>query len=380
MAEESLSRPHPAPAPEQLHTWMQEGEGEIIAGQLPEAARLLQRVWSAAEPAEPQLASCAAWHLAWVHVRMGAYDVAADWFARVRSAPAVNESLWLPARQAQISLCRSLAGEPPAPRAAPATPALPTLEVSNLGSFRLIRGGRELPACRSRKAIGLLRFLLSRYPAEAHKEELMALLWPDSQPREAAHSLHVAVNTLRAHIDPAGESYIRFSAGCYQIDGTALVLDDSRLFVEQCDLAERCLRTSDLAGAQRAYARALGIYGGDYYIANRDQGWELVEQEKLLVRYLNALWSYGTLLATLQQHHQAIDCFRRLTERDSYREDAHRALIRSYLAIGRRGDAIQQYQRCKALLAEDLGLPPMPETQAAYEAILADRPLQMTIG
>lgn len=380
MAEEALSHPQPPSTPEQVRAWMQEGEGQIIAGRLPEAAQLLQRVWSAAEQAEPQLASCAAWHLAWVHVRLGAYGLAADWFNQVRSAPAVNESLWLPARQAQISLCRSLAADPLAPPAAPPAPALPTLEVTNLGSFRLIRGGRELPACRSRKAIGLLRFLLSRYPAEAHKEELMALLWPDSQPREAAHSLHVAVNTLRAHIDPAGESYIRFRAGCYQIDGAAPVLDDSRLFAEQCALAERGLRDSDLAGAQRAYSRALGLYRGDYYIANRDQGWELIEQERLLMRYIGALWGYGTLLATLQQHHQAIDCFRRLTERDSYREDAHRALMRSYLAIGRRGDAIQQYQRCKALLADDLGLPPMPETQAAYEAILADRPLQMAVG
>lgn len=378
MAEETLSEI--MPPIERIRAWLSEGEQQMMAGQLHAATQLLRQAWSAADGVEPHLAGCAAWHLAWLQLRLGAYSVAAEWFARVRDAPAYHEAFWLPARQAQVALCRSLAGAPLTPPAPPDAPALPTLAVTNLGSFRLIRGGRELPACRSRKAISLLRYLLSRYPAEAHKEELMELLWPESQPREAGHSLHVAINTLRAHIDPPGGSYITFSVGRYQIAGDAPVIDDARRFHEQCDLADRCRRAGDLPGAQQAYARALAVYQGDYYIANRDQSWELVEQEKLLARYLNALWSYGTLLAALEQHPQAIECFRRLIERDSYREDAHCALMRSYLAIGRRGDAIQQYQRCKALLAEDLGLPPMPETQAAYEAILADRPLQIAIG
>jgi LuxR family maltose regulon positive regulatory protein len=43
--------------------------------------------------------------------------------------------------------------------------------------------------------------------------------------------------------------------------------------------------------------------------------------------------------------------------------------MRCYSELGRRSEALQQYKRCATILANDLGLEPMEETQALYRAI-----------
>jgi DNA-binding SARP family transcriptional activator len=43
--------------------------------------------------------------------------------------------------------------------------------------------------------------------------------------------------------------------------------------------------------------------------------------------------------------------------------------MRCYRQLDRRGDALRQYERCTTILANELGLEPMPEIQALYHDI-----------
>lgn len=51
---------------------------------------------------------------------------------------------------------------------------------------------------------------------------------------------------------------------------------------------------------------------------------------------------------------------------DPYYEAAHRWLMRCYMGQGQRHLAVRQYQICADLLAEELDLPPSPETDRLY--------------
>src|SRR5258708_18535086 len=59
-----------------------------------------------------------------------------------------------------------------------------------------------------------------------------------------------------------------------------------------------------------------------------------------------------------------------ILKEDRCDEDAHRQLMRIYAAQGRRSEALRQYQRCKRILADELGVTPMPETVNIIEALL----------
>jgi predicted ATPase len=58
---------------------------------------------------------------------------------------------------------------------------------------------------------------------------------------------------------------------------------------------------------------------------------------------------------------------------DSLNESAHRSLIEQYARSGQRGAALRQYRACVRILEEELGVAPMHETTAVYEAVRANQ-------
>jgi DNA-binding SARP family transcriptional activator len=161
-----------------------------------------------------------------------------------------------------------------------------------------------------------------------------------------------------------------FAAGRYALSPGAPLEDDSLAFSQLNDEAEHFWRRGNLAEAQGAYARAIACYGGDYYVDDHDLAWALDVRERLLIRYLLALDRLGQIWMEQRRFDAAAECYQRLLERDGYREDAYCQLIRCYLQLGRRGDALRQYQRCASILASDLGLEPMSEMQELYQDIM----------
>ena len=289
-------------------------------------------------------------------------------------------------QQALAQLCRALTDAAPVaqvphnppsaerPAPVPADGGPPPLQVRNLGHFQLVRAGEILPPCPTRKAIATFRYLLTRRERAAHKEELMELFWPEAAPREAMHSLHVAVSSLRRHLDASPDSYLLFEAGYYRINPRAPVEDDCAAFRRHSDEGERWWAVGEPRRARQAYLAAVACYGGDYVVDELDLPWAMAERERLLARYLTALDRLGYLFMAQGHFEPAIDAYQRLVERDGYREDAHGQLMRCYWRLGRRGEALRQYERCAEVLAKDLGLAPMPELQALYGTITGAEP------
>jgi pentatricopeptide repeat protein len=352
------------------------------AGLLGAAQALFVQAWTIGAQHDPDIASTAAWGVACLFVRMGLYDQSAEWFKRVVTPPVGGKRLWITTVQMLEEACQMLSANPPEvaadalpalpqPIFAPSQPAadLPALGIRSLGCFQILRGGVVLPACKARKSIALFRYLLTRHHRTAHKEELMELLWPNAHPREAAHSLHVAVNALRRHVDPRESSYLLFEAGYYTVSPDAPVEIDCDTFDALIDEAEGYWRANDLLCAERAFSRAIACYQGDYFVDTHDLTWAVAKRERLLGRYLSALEHLGRICFNQRHFQQAAECYQRLLDRDGYREDAYCQLMRCYSELGRRSEALQLYKRCALILATDLGLEPMQETQALYRVI-----------
>jgi DNA-binding SARP family transcriptional activator len=59
-----------------------------------------------------------------------------------------------------------------------------------------------------------------------------------------------------------------------------------------------------------------------------------------------------------------------ILNRDPYREDAHRQLMDAYARTGNRDAIRQQYDKLKTLLSDELGVDPLPETEATYRRLM----------
>src|SRR5262249_25858025 len=59
---------------------------------------------------------------------------------------------------------------------------------------------------------------------------------------------------------------------------------------------------------------------------------------------------------------------------EPFRESGYRRLMEAHAASGNRGEALRVYERCRSLLAEELGAYPSPETEAIYRRLLEAPP------
>ena len=69
------------------------------------------------------------------------------------------------------------------------------------------------------------------------------------------------------------------------------------------------------------------------------------------------------------EHEAAVRLLRRLLACDPANESAHRALMRSLEALGRRSEALSQYKLCRELLLKQLQVEPDAATQALYDSM-----------
>ena len=59
---------------------------------------------------------------------------------------------------------------------------------------------------------------------------------------------------------------------------------------------------------------------------------------------------------------------------EPFRETGYRQLMQAHVAAGNRAEALRVYERCRRLLADELGTYPSPETEAIYRGLLEQAP------
>ena len=128
-------------------------------------------------------------------------------------------------------------------------------------------------------------------------------------------------------------------------------------------------------GTPEALERAATLYQGDLLaglvLAEVPfEEWLLGERERLRELALEGL---AKLLAHQRKagaSEAAVATALRLLTLDPLQEVVHRALMRLYADLARRGAALRQYQHCVAVLQRELGIEPEAETKALYQEIL----------
>jgi DNA-binding SARP family transcriptional activator len=84
----------------------------------------------------------------------------------------------------------------------------------------------------------------------------------------------------------------------------------------------------------------------------------LLERERFHQLRLHALEALCDRLTTAGRYGEAIDAGLAAVTAEPLRESAHRVLIKAHLAEGNQGEADRQYQLCRRLLRDELGVDP----------------------
>ncbi len=248
------------------------------------------------------------------------------------------------------------------------------LRVYMFGTFEVFRGEEPVPESewRTRRARQLLKLLITERPRPVANDRLIEHLWPESPPRAAPITLRSAVNALRNVLEPdrphrGPSSYILTQAPGYAFRPQRPLWLDVEVFERLLDRAEAA---ADPRRAQALLEEALALYRDDYLIEDPYADWAKMERERLRERYLAGLLHLARIYAAQGHYQAAIRSCRLVLSRDEVQESAYQALMRYQAESGDSAAALLTYERCRSVLADELGADPSPATQELHQQIL----------
>jgi two-component SAPR family response regulator len=259
---------------------------------------------------------------------------------------------------------RRLRIEPEGPVVAEAWPF--EVKVSTLGRFAVLREDKPVAFARKaqRRPLELLQALVALGGREVREDALADALWPESEGDAAQRALTTNLHRLRKLL--GGERAISVHDRKVSFNERVVWLDVWALQA-LLERIETRLGSADPCPAEEVHRLAgqlLNTYRGAFLAAEVDRPWAAPLRERLRGRFVSQLGRLGRLLEEEGRFGQAEEVYRRGLEADEGAEGFYQGLIRSHLALGQRLEAASAYERCRRVLARDLGIEPTPETQA----------------
>ncbi len=246
------------------------------------------------------------------------------------------------------------------------------LEVTLFGGFTLRRGGEVVPPIASRVGRSLFAYLAVQAGVALPRERLVNEFWPElSESRGRRRLSHTLWQLQDALSELPGEaSYLDVGTDTLALGMSAPVTVDVQEFERGLDEL-RHLRTSTTVRSRDLprLEQVVELYRGDL-LDGHYEPWVRDEQERLAQRYLEALATLVTMAKRLGAYDDALVYARRITHQDPLREDGHREVMRLSMLLGRPSEALRQFERCREVLAEELGADPSPSTIELHARIL----------
>lgn len=218
----------------------------------------------------------------------------------------------------------------------------------------------------------LLAYLLLNRHRSHSREVLIGVFWGDHSEQRARGCLSTALWRLRGALEapdvPKGTYLLTPGSGGVAFNSDSDHWLDVAAFEEGVSTVIKHPHTETGADQIEKLQRALGHYTADL-LEGVYEDWALSERERLRLLYLNGLSFLMNYHCHQHEYREAIACGQQILQHDPLREEIHRDLMRLYLLNGDRALAVRQYVICQDMLAEDLNILPMEETQALYHEI-----------
>ena len=236
------------------------------------------------------------------------------------------------------------------PKAGLAIRVLGPLEVTVDGSALVVD---------TRKALAILALLAVEQRPFA-RDELAALLWPESDDESARGALRRTLSVLRAAL---GDRWVR-------ADRSTVSLDVADAWIDLA-VVEAAAGRADVRGLRSAAEAARGPFLAGFSLRDSPDfdDWRAtraVAAERAVAAVLEGLTDVSEAEGDLAA---AVIAATRRVDLDPLDEPSHRRLIALLARSGDRAGAIRQYRACVAILERELGVAPLAETTELYEAI-----------
>lgn len=252
-------------------------------------------------------------------------------------------------------------------------PPAGALTIRLLGQMTISLGDKPITELPTRKAEALLIYLVCQKRPYS-REVLAELLWDDRPQEQALANLRSILSSLRREFAP----YLLVTRQTVAFNHESTYWLDSAVFQSAITHTLK----PDSPNTLETMRAALDLYQGNFlegFYLRESRGfeeWASLERERLQRTAVSAL-------RHLVQHHlqtgdyqTGVEYAARLLALDTLSEETHRQMMLLLARSGQRNAALAQYETCRRLLADELGVSPTSETTALYERIRSAQPAQ----
>ncbi len=259
------------------------------------------------------------------------------------------------------------------------------LNLAFLGSARITHHQGDEITFPNRKTLALLVYLAMEAQRPHTRESLLGLLWPELPTPSAQNNLRVAWSQLRQSLaeteNPVESSpYListRLELGFNPHSESSLDVIIFQDLLDACRIHQHANR-ADCAECADRLSQALELVRGEFLAGLSLVGdcpafdeWLFIQRERLHLQIINTMEELAGYHERAENLGTAKKYVQRLLELEPLHEPAHRQLMRLLARAGQRSAALAQYETCRRLLADELGVTLSPETILLAEQIRA---------
>ena len=184
------------------------------------------------------------------------------------------------------------------------------------------------------------------------------------------------VSKLRALLQESGIDGVEAltsAFGCYQLTLPSDTWIDVVAAAEAADAAERALAAGAVERA-RVEASTAESLARRTFLPGEEGRWIAEQRDQLRETLVRALDCLAEVSLRTSEPATAARIAEEIVGLEPFRERGYRLLMQAQSAAGNDAEALRTYERCRRLLAEELGSYPSAETEAIYRRLLDPRP------
>jgi DNA-binding SARP family transcriptional activator/streptogramin lyase len=222
----------------------------------------------------------------------------------------------------------------------------------------------------------LFAYLVTESGRPVPRDELADVIWGDAVPATWEKALSVLASKLRAALTETsidGATALTSAFGCYRLElpqGSwvdVLQAESAAVEAESLLAADEPERATERASFAESIVR-LPFLPGD------DGPWVQAKRRELAGLRARALAVLAEASLNTDKPTEAVRWAEQAIEAEQFRESGYRLLMAAHVAAGNRAEALRVYERCRRLLADELGTYPSPETESIYRELLETPP------
>lgn len=251
------------------------------------------------------------------------------------------------------------------------------LHVHFFGKCQIRLDSQPIEQLDARKVQELFCYLLLHRDQPHAREVLAGVLWGESSTAQSKKSLRQTLWQLQAGLGsasiPAPERLLLIDSEWIQVNPHADLWFDVAEFEQAFRLLQHQPGNQLDQTLIDRLRTAVDLYQADL-LEGWYQDWCVYERERFQNMYLTMLDRLMIVCEQHQQYDAGLDYGARILRCDRAHERTHRRLMSLYYRSGDRAAALRQYQRCRSVLQEELGVEPSRTTSLLYSQIQADNP------